>query len=129
VLAEVAAGVRSAPEAELRDLIKRAGLPAPLFNPSLYLPNGLLLARPDAWWPEAGVAVEVDSRRWHFSPDDWERTMDRHARLSQHSIVTLHFSPHRLRSDPAFVMTAMKNAYASGVTRPRLRITTLPAFG
>jgi hypothetical protein len=129
VLAEVAEGIRSAPEAELRDLIRKAGLPMPLFNPRLYLPNGTFIACPDAWWPDAGVAVEIDSRRWHISPDDWERTMDRHDQLSQYSIVTLHFTPHKLRSDQAFVITKMKNAYKSGVARPRLRITTLPAVG
>ena len=129
VLAEVADGTRSAPEAELRDLIKKAGLPMPLFNPRLYLPNGTFIACPDAWWPEAGVAVEIDSRRWHISPDDWERTMDRHDQLSQYSIVTLHFTPHKLRSDQAFVITKMKNAYKSGISRPRLRITALPAVG
>ena len=129
VLAEVAEGARSAPEAELRELIKKAGLPVPLFNPRLYLPNGTFIACPDAWWPEAGVAVEIDSKRWHASPDDWERTMDRHDKLSQHSIVTLHFTPHRLRNDRAFVMAAMKAAYQSGAARPRLQITALPAVG
>lgn len=126
VLAEVSDGVRSAPEAELRVLIRKARLPMPLFNPRLYLPGGMFLAQPDAWWPEAGLAVEVDSKQWHLSPDAWERTMDRHARLGQHSIVTLHFSPKRLRTDPAFVITAMRNAYQSGLARPRLPITTLP---
>ena len=36
-------------------------------------------------------------------------------------------TPHKLRSDRAFVMTTMKNAYKSGTARPRLRITALPA--
>jgi hypothetical protein len=129
VLAEVADGARSAPEAELRDLIKKAGLPVPLFNPRLYLPNGTFIACPDAWWPEAGVAVEIDSRRWHASPDAWERTMDRHDKLGQYSIVTLHFTPYKLRNDRAFVMSTMKAAYESGAARPRLRITALPAVG
>ena len=31
------------------------------------------LARPDAWWLKAGVVVEVDSREWHLSPEDWRR--------------------------------------------------------
>lgn len=127
VLAEVADGVRSAPEAELRDLIKRAGLPMPLFNPRLYLANGTFIACPDAWWPEAGVAVEIDSKRYHLSPDDWERTMDRHDQLSQYSIVTLHFTPHKLRSDQASVISVLKNAYKSGIARPRLGIRALPA--
>jgi hypothetical protein len=129
VLAEVTDGVRSAPEAELRDLVKKAGLPMPLFNPRLYLPGGTFIACPDAWWPEAGVAVEVDSKRWHLSPDDWERTMDRHDQLSQYSIVTLHFTPHKLRSDQAFVVSKLRNAYKSGAARPPLDIKTVPAAG
>lgn len=127
VLAEVTDGVRSAPEAELPGLIKKAGLPMPLFNPRLYARDGTFIACPDAWWPEAGVAVEIDSKRWHLSPDDWERTMDRHDQLSQFSIVTLHFTPHKLRSERGFVIATLKNAYKSGVARPRLDIKTLPA--
>jgi hypothetical protein len=126
VLAEVADGSRSAPEAELRVLIKKAGLPMPLFNPKLYLPDGTFLAQVDAWWPEAGVAIEIDSKRWHIRPEDWERTMDRHTRLGQYSIVSLHFTPYRLRKDPAFVVTQMRNAYNSGIARPRLNITARP---
>jgi hypothetical protein len=127
VLSEVGAGVRSAPEAELRGLIKRAGLPPPMFNPRLYLPDGTCLGSPDAWWAEAGVAVEVDSKRWHLSPDDWERTMGRHTRFGAHAIVTLHFTPHKLRADPASVIAAMTRAYQAGIARPRLPITALPA--
>jgi hypothetical protein len=129
VLAEVDDGVRSAPEAELRVLIGKAGLPMPMFNPSLYLLDGTFIAKPDAWWPEAGVAIEIDSRRWHFGPDDWERTMDRHTRLGEHSIVALHFTPHKLRSEPAFVVEKMTNAYKSGIRRPRLPIKAVPARG
>jgi hypothetical protein len=127
VLSEVSAGVRSAPEADLRTLITRAGLPQPMFNPRLYLPGGAFLGCPDAWWAEAGVAVEVDSKRWHLSPDDWEHTMDRHARFGAQAIVTLHFAPNQIRADPASVIAAMRSAYQAGVARPRLPITALPA--
>jgi hypothetical protein len=127
VLAEVADGVRSAPEAELRILTGKAGLPMPLFNPRLYLPDGTFIAQPDAWWPDAGVAIEVDSRRWHFQEADWEKTMDRHTNLGQYSIVTLHFTPSKLRTDPATVIKRMTNAYNSGITRPRLPIKAVPA--
>lgn len=127
VLAEVADGVRSAPEAELRILIGKAGLPMPMFNPCLYTPDGTFIAQPDAWWPDAGVAIEVDSQRWHFEADDWEHTMDRHTDLGQHSIVTLHFTPNKIRTDPATVIKRMTNAYTSGITRPRLPIRAVPA--
>jgi len=127
VLAEAGEGVRSVPEAELRRLIQQAGLPMPLFNPRLYLLDGTFIARPDAWWPEASVAIEVDSKRWHFQANDWEHTMDRHSDLGQYSIVTLHFTPHKIRTDPAFVIKRMTNAYNTGITRPRLPIKTVPA--
>lgn len=129
VIAEAAAGVRSAPEAELRGLLANSRLPMPLFNPRLYLPNGTFIACPDAWWPEAGVAVEVDSARWHLAPDDWERTMTRHSELGQWGIVTLHVTPHQLRTDPASFMRKAANAYKAGAARPRLNILTLPAAG
>jgi hypothetical protein len=125
-LSEVAVGIRSAPEAELRNLIIKARLPLPMFNPSLYLANGTFIARPDAWWPEAGVAIEVDSKRWHFWEDDWERTMDRHSDLGQYSIVTLHFTPYKLRNEQADVVRRMTNAYNSGIQRPRLPIKAVP---
>jgi hypothetical protein len=127
VLSEVGAGVRSAPEADLRQLIRQAGVPMPLFNPRLYLPDGTFLGSPDAWWPEAGVAVEVDSKRWHLSPDDWERTMDRHARFGAHGIVTLHVTPDKLRRDPARVIAAITDAYKAGAARPPLPITARAA--
>jgi hypothetical protein len=127
VIAEVADGVRSAPEAELRDLIIKARLPMPLFNPRLYLPNGTFIASPDAWWPDAGVAIEVDSRKWHLSPEDWEHTMVRHSDLGQYGIVTLHVTPHQLRSAPDAFLRKAANAYKAGVGRPRLAIGTLPA--
>ncbi len=127
VLAEVSDGVRSAPEGELRDLIVRASLPTPLFNPRLYLPSGDFLGCPDAWWSAAGLAAEVDSKRWHLAPEQWEHTMDRHARFAAHGIVTLHFSPHQLRTDGAGVIAKISSAYRAGTNRPPLPITVLPA--
>ena len=55
VLGEVAEGIRSTAEGDLRDLIRMARLPMPLFNATLYV-GDTFLARPDAWWPDAGVA-------------------------------------------------------------------------
>ena len=36
--------------------------------------DGTFIARPDAWWPELGIAIEVDSREWHLSPAGSRRT-------------------------------------------------------
>jgi hypothetical protein len=125
VLAEVADGIRSTAEGDLRDLIKTAQLPMPLFNPSLYL-GDTFLAKPDAWWPDAGVAAEVDSREWHLSPDHWDRTRRRHTLMGAVGIVPLHFSPHDIRATPATVIKRIKDALASTHNRPPLPIRTVP---
>src|SRR5215468_7772591 len=64
-LAEVADGVRSAAEADLHAAIRHARLPMPMFNPRLFA-GRVFLASPDCWWPDAGVAAEVDSRECTF---------------------------------------------------------------
>jgi hypothetical protein len=124
VLAEVIDGIRSPAEADLRALIRSSGLPQPLYNPKLYLPDGAFLAQPDAWWPDHGVAAEVDSREWHLSPADWENTMARHARMSAAGIIVLHFSPRQQRDHPEEVIRTIAGALKAG--RPLPAITTRP---
>jgi len=82
---------------------------------------------PDAWWPQAGVAAEVDSRAWHLSPAGWEQTMARHARLTAPGVLVLHFSPRQIRTEPAAVIEAIRAALAVG--RPVPGIRTCPPAG
>jgi len=119
VLGEAAAGIRSVAEGDFMDLIKRARLPVPMFNARLFGADGRFIATVDAWWPEAGVAAEVDSREWHLKPDDWERTMSRHARISSHGILVLHFTPRQIRTDPASVASIITDTLKAGHARPR----------
>ncbi len=125
-LAEVADGVRSVAEGDLRDLIIRAGLPHPLFNARLYL-GRTFLAKPDAWWPESGVAAEVNSREWHLSPEDWARTQARQARMGRHGILVLPFTPGQIRTEPARVAADIRSALQAGRQRPALAVRTLAA--
>jgi hypothetical protein len=125
-LAEVGEGIRSSAEGDLRALIKRERLPDPLYNPRLYA-GGEFIAMPDAWWPAAGVAAEVDSREWHLSPRDWERTLARHARMSAYGITVLHFPPSRLRAAPRAVAAEIRSALAIGESRGKLDVTAFPA--
>jgi hypothetical protein len=124
-LAEVAGGVRSPAEADFKDLLRRAGIPEPMFNARL-LDGDTLVAIVDCWWEEAGVAAEVDSREWHFSPADWEDTMRRHAALSAHGVIVLHFTPHQIKAEPREVIQTIKAALAEGRCRPPLRIRAVP---
>lgn len=127
VLAEAEGGVRSAAEGDFRDLVKRAGLPMPMFNAHLFAADGAFIAVADAWWPDAGVAAEVDSREWHLKPADWEQTMNRHDVMTGHGILVLHFSPARIRDEPAVVAERITDALRAGRARPALPITAQPA--
>lgn len=128
-LAEIGDGVRSVAEADLRVLILDSDLPKPMFNAQLFDARGAFIATVDDWWPEAGVAGEVDSRAYHFSAADQDRTAERHARLIAHGIYPLHFSPKRIKTDPDGVLSALRSAIEEGRRRPRLPITALPASG
>src|SRR5262249_18932067 len=75
---EVVGGVRSVAEGVARrQLAASAVLPPVVWNPVLRTPDGIALPTPDGWLPEVDLAVEVDSRAYHLSPDDWERTLRR----------------------------------------------------
>lgn len=127
-LAEVADGIRSAAEGDLRNLIRAAGLPPPMFNARLYIGPDLL-AVPDAWWPDAGVAAEVESREWHLSPEDWERTMSRSRRMGAKGILLVQASPHQIKTEAERIIADIWDALEAGRARPPLAIRTLPAAG
>jgi hypothetical protein len=127
VLAEVADGIRSPAEGDFRELVLGSGLPVPMLNARLYL-GRRLLAVPDAWWPQAGVAAEVDSREWHSSPAGFEDTMRRHARMTAAGVLVLHFSPRQVRTAPGEVIAAITAALQAGGPIPGIT-TRLAAAG
>jgi hypothetical protein len=126
-LADVAEGIRSVAEADLKDLLVKAKIPMPLFNPALYDKDGTFIARPDAWWPELGIAIEVDSREWHISPEDHAHTLARGRRMGKYQIVVLRFTPNQIRSDPASVIRDIREALEGARGRPPLNLRTVPA--
>ena len=109
VLAEVADGIRSTAEGDLRDVIGTARLPMPLFNPSLF--DG------DLFLGKAPV-----SRR------HWDRTQAaRHDRMAARAIIVLGTSPRASSgASRAKVAEMIKGALDRGLTRPPLPIRTIP---
>jgi hypothetical protein len=126
-LADVADGIRSAAEGDLRDLLARSGLPMPLFNPWLYDEHGTFVARPDAWWPAHGIAVEVDSREWHTSPEDHAKTLARGRRMARYQIVVLRFTPRQIRTQPAEVRNDIRAALDGARGRSPIKLKTIEA--
>jgi very-short-patch-repair endonuclease len=109
--------VRSAAEGDLHTLVKRERLPEPMYNARLFVGNQFL-AMPDAWWPQAGLAVEVDSREWHLSPADWERTLARGARMTEHGILVMRFTPRQVRTAGRDVASKIRSVLTSPEARP-----------
>jgi hypothetical protein len=111
-LTEVLAGVRSEPEAKLRDITSRSAiLPPILWNPRLSTEDGVELPTPDGWIAQAAIALEVDSREHHSSPDDWRRTLRRHNVLTQRGAIVLHFTPLEIRTQPRQVLRSIDATY------------------
>ena len=124
-LTDVADGIRSAAEADLKDLLVKSRLPMPLFNASVY-DGDTFIAKPDAWWPELGVAVEVDSHEWHMSPEDHTRTLARSRRMGVAQILVLSFTPKQIRSEPAQVIQEIRRTLEGARGRPPLNLRTIP---
>ncbi len=125
-LTDVADGIRSAAEADLKDLLVKSRLPMPLFNASVYKAD-TFIAKPDAWWPDLGVAAEVDSHEWHMSPEDHARTLARGRRMGVAQMVVLRFTPKQIRSEPAEVIHEIRGTLEGARGRPRLNLRTVPA--
>ena len=108
-------------------LISRSGLPEPMYNAELFATDGTFLGIADTWWQRAGVAGEVDSRQYHLSPRDYERTVMRHNRMAATGINLLHFLPSTVKSDPSTVIANLRGAIKSGTAQPPLAIVAKPS--
>lgn len=80
----------------------------------------------DAWWEDAGVAAEVDSRAYHLSPAAQDRDRDRHDKLIAYGVFPLHFSPYRIKREGAAVLAEVASAIEKGLQRARLPIIARP---
>ncbi len=70
--ASLDARLESRLEQELFELVLRCSVPAPVPQYELRCVDGRRV-RLDLAWPDAGVAVEADGRRWHATTADFER--------------------------------------------------------
>ncbi|PSL02758.1 hypothetical protein CLV30_10965 [Haloactinopolyspora alba] len=110
-------GCHSAPECELRDLVRTSTfLPEPAWNrPLPGTSDGVVI--PDACWPEARVVVEIDSAEWHRMGDLVEQTERRRARCAALGWTVLSISPRRLREDRIAVLSEIESAVLAGFRR------------
>ncbi len=117
VLKDIMSGARSVAEIDAMRVWERTGLPRPRWNVPLSDSDGNHIGTPDAWFPEANLAWEIDSYEFHFQRADYARTVSRNTRYAAAGIVVVQTLPARLRSDPAGVATELKAAYEAARSR------------
>jgi very-short-patch-repair endonuclease len=125
--AEAHAGIRSVAESDLRSLMRSNGFPEPRWNVAIHDLNDKLVAVVDGLYEDEWVALEVDSREWHLSPDDWERTQRRHSLLTAAGLQLLHISPRRIKRDGRAVLDEIARVRTNSAGRPRPAVVLAPA--
>lgn len=106
---DVLAGCRSAPECELRDVIRTSAvLDEPVWNQPLPDDESLV---PDGYYGEVRLALEVDSAEHHGFGDGPELTEQRRARFASLGWRVVPISPRRIRQDPKAVLAEIEAAY------------------
>ncbi|MGN6331417.1 MAG: hypothetical protein ACTHOD_07160 [Motilibacteraceae bacterium] len=126
VLKEIVAGVRSVSEAEARDLLRRHGLPEPVWNEDVYARDGSWLGQPDACWLELGVVLEIDSMEWHLSPADYRKTQARQRRFAKAGVTVVPAAPADIRENGGRVVEEVRGALAAARSRPSLGLRLSP---
>ena len=105
-------GAWSAPEADLLALLATSSvLPPVVPNPVLRARSGERLPCPDAWIPDAGVAVQVHSRRYHSRDTDFDDTLDVDATLTAHGAAVIAVTPRRIRDEGPVVLARIERAF------------------
>lgn len=127
VLREVGDGVRSVAEAKARELILQSDLPRPMWNVDLVDHAGRFVARPDAWFDEAGVAWEIDSVEWHLDPDDYAATLARSSAMTALGVPVIHTLPRTLHSAPRLVLDELGRTIDHAARSPRPAVRAVPA--
>lgn len=127
VIREVSAGIRSVAEAEVRDMLRKARIPDPVWNRDLYDEHGTWLARPDAAWLELGVVLEIDSLEWHLSPSAYQRTQQRHRRMTAAGLLVIHVTPGTARREPERFVADVRATLGAAAARSAPRLLLQPA--
>jgi hypothetical protein len=119
---------RSRAEDRLYALVREFGLPDPVWNVELRLPGGPGLGRVDAYWPDEGVAVRLNTRSPGVDEDTaWAEHAHRRERLERLGITVVPIMPRRLRESPEQQAMVVRTALmASAHREPASYVMALP---
>ncbi|RKT17708.1 putative transcriptional regulator of viral defense system [Streptomyces sp. 1114.5] len=115
-LDELLAAERDAVLERVGHLVDEWLLPAPLSAPELRMCGGTYIGVPDLYWPERGVAVEVDSDLRCVSEGEAAWVRGGQHRMEYLGIRVVYVSGARLAADPDAVGGELREAYQAGGT-------------
>ncbi|MEU3493886.1 type IV toxin-antitoxin system AbiEi family antitoxin domain-containing protein [Kitasatospora cineracea] len=111
---ELLAARREAAFAELTALAAERGLPVPLPGPELRMRGGTYIAVPDLYWPEAAVAVEVDSELRCVSEGEAAWVRGGQHRMEYLGVRVVYIGSARLAAERDAVGGELAEAYGIG---------------
>jgi hypothetical protein len=107
----LAAGTRSAPEADFRRLVEASTILEEVeYNVWLRLPCGRIVCV-DALIASSGVVHETNGRSAHAREDLFEDMQERHGSLTASGLVVLHSPPSRIRLRPREVIAQFERCH------------------
>jgi hypothetical protein len=95
-------------EKRFLDLVDGAGLPRPLVNSWMPLEEGSGY-RPDFYWPDARLVVEVDGRTHHARRLAFEHDRRRDRRLALAGLTTCRYAATELKDAPDAVISELRH--------------------
>jgi hypothetical protein len=119
---------RATAEGRLYEMVRRHGLPDPLWNVDLRMPGGPHLGGVDAYWPDHAVALDIDVRASCQDEDGpWSQFTRKHEHLERLGITVVRVTPEGLQRVPEQQAVVIRTALM--VARDRvapLRLVVLP---
>ena len=102
-------------EPRMARLVKKYGLPTPVFQHRVYSVGGVFLGRVDFAYPELKIAIEVDGWEAHATPAQLDRDLARQNKLILEGWTVLRFSWKRVVLRPAEVAAQIAAALGAGI--------------
>lgn len=97
-LADVLGGAQSIAEAEAIEYLRAADVAPFEVNAAIYGTGGRLLYVVDVLWRDLRAILEIDSREFHFTEQDWKATSARHNVLTAMDYAVVHYPPSAIRA-------------------------------
>lgn len=123
-LAAFAKGAWSLPEDAFGKLLRSdPDLPFMLHNVELQTLDEIVIGTPDVFFPAAGVAAQVHSRRFHSGHDEdgtdlWSLTVEQDGAFAEHDVIVVGVTPRSIDKRPRQILERVHTVVMRNLGRP-----------